>query len=207
LSFDDGIIVASISRRVNVEFFGVVFFMRLQSVSIDVMTEHAHVPPALLLPLEIRDTGSYLNRDGEKEYDLEFVGKLNLETNTYELQKISVVRIGDAPLNGTTLRSVRVQDALGDVMRAADIRHEDDRPYEWPYDKAIAEGAEVYTPTRELPKADLQLRVDEAARLYAIAHAFGLPELREIQRAMALSQSTAGRLVKLARAQGLVSGD
>jgi len=161
----------------------------------------------LLLPLEIRDTGSYLNRDGEKEYNLEFVGELNLKTHVYELQKISVVRIGDAPLNGTTLRGVKVQDALGDVMRNADIRHEDDRPYEWPYDKAIAGGAEVYTPTRELPKADLQLRVEEAARLYAIAHAFGLPELREIQRAMALSQSTAGRLVKLAKSQGLIGVD
>lgn len=171
------------------------------------MTEHAHVHPALLLPTEIRKTGTYLNREGEKDYNLEFEGRLNTKTNTYELQKISVVRIGDAPLNGTTLRGVRVQDALGDVMRAIDIRHEDGKPYEWPYEKVVAEGAEVYTPTRELPKADLQLRVEEAARLYAIAHAFGLPELREIQRAMALSQSTAGRLVKLARAQGLVSGD
>jgi hypothetical protein len=171
------------------------------------MTEHVHVPPALLLPLEICDSGSYLNRDGERDYDLEFEGRLNTETHTYELRKISIVPVGDAPLNGTTLRSVRVQDALGDVMRAADIRHEDGRRYEWPYQMEVAEGAEVYTPTRELPKADLQLRVEEAARLYAIAHAFGLPELREIQRAMALSQSTAGRLVKLAKSQGLVGSD
>lgn len=189
------------------EFFGVVFFVRLHSVSIDVMNDHVHVPPGLLLPLEIRDTGSYLNREGERDYDLEFEGRLNSETHTYELQTISVLRIGDAPLNGTTVRTVKVQDALGDVMRAADIRHEDGKPYEWPYDLGVTEGVEVYTPTRELPKADLQLRVEESARLYAIAHAFGLPELREIQRAMALSQSTAGRLVKMARAQGLVSGD
>jgi hypothetical protein len=168
------------------------------------MSKYIKIKPGLKLPVSFTAIS-----DGPlDDHSVRISAELNPGSRKYEINEIAVVRDDNTPpLNGTMLRGVRVQDALENIMRSADIRLESGEKYEWPYSDFKVEGKVVtYKPKRYVPVGEegQEVRIRYAAEMYAIARAFGLPELREVTRMLGISQSTATRLMRQARERSLI---
>ncbi len=180
-------------------------------------SEYVSVKPDLQLPRKVSGASTY----GDGSYNVDFEAAWNDEILQYEINSIRVYRKSSAvpPVDGTTLRAVRVQQAFEALMHEAQksdtpILLSDGTPYEFPYEwdlqvveKKNREGIEIVITPKEGPmpmkKADADLeRLKHAARLYTIGMAYGVRGLTLVGEVLGLTQRSAARTIEKARAQG-----
>lgn len=171
----------------------------LTTDSVRCMTKLIDADEGLAFPPVVEGTGTY----GDLTREVDFLATYSAQTGVYEIESLTIKRVNDGePLNGTQLRSVRVQEAFGEVMRSTAFGLQDGREYKLPYPDKMKlgdDGGLYWEPVPAIPanRKDAQevIRL-HARRLFIIAHAFGQPELRLIQEVLGVSQSTASRLVR-----------
>lgn len=131
----------------------------------------------------------------------------------YEIDSVEVIRQeGADPIDGGVLRGVRVAQAFEYLMHNADyIELADGTPYKFPYSFDLSfddgKGEFIITPTLEVSinREDAEkTRLLEAARLYAIATAYGSRSLYLVANVLGITQRTASRLILKARDMGLL---
>lgn len=183
--------------------------MRLSAV-----TNYVAVKPDLRLPKKISGTAEY----GDQSYQLHIEAVWDEGESKYEIETLKVIRgtrpDGEtaAPIDGAVLRGVRVAQAFEFLMHnTKDILLDDGKPYDLPYKfKLSLEGDKrelVITPTLQVPirKAEGdEMRLLHAARIHAIASAYGVRALRLVMDVLGLQQRAASRLIEKAREQGLL---
>lgn len=177
------------------------------------MTNYVSVKPDLRLPKEISGVGTF----GDQSYGVRF--SASLADGRYEIDSMEVTRRkGADPIDGGVLRSVRVAQAFEYLMHNADaedndnkIQLEDGEPYKLPYkfELSFDEGKSeiAITPTLKVPiKLEYanKVRLLEAARIHAIATAYGARPLLLVAEVLGITQRTASRLILKAREQGLL---
>lgn len=172
-----------------------------QQMYVESMT---NLKPDLVLPTLIQGAAPY----GDGSYTVE-VDAVLVESR-YEIERLVVERSdGAAAIDAVVLRTVRVQEVMGSIMRGTTFRLSDGRDYELPYPikTTIEDGRVMVRPTLPLPEdrdeAEAE-RILHAARIYVIARAYGQRELKLISEVLRVSQSTATRLVQRARERGLI---
>lgn len=178
------------------------------------MTNYVSVKPDLRLPKNISGNAKY----GDESYELEVEALWDERGRKYEIETLKVIRgtkrDGEraAPIDGAVLRAVRVAQAFEFLMHdTKEILLEDGTPYKFPYQFELSwdgDTAElVITPTLTVPiqKAEAdRIRMLEAARIHAIATAYGVRALRLVMEVLGLQQRAASRLIEKAREQGLL---
>ena len=178
------------------------------------MTNYVSVKPDLRLPKNISGTAKY----GDESYELEVEALWNEAERKYEIETLKVNRgtkpDGEraAPIDGAVLRGVRVAQAFEYLMHnAKNILLEDGTTYELPYEFKLSWDGDkhelVITPTVSVPiqKAEAdKTRMLHAARIHAIASAYGVRALRLVMEVLGLQQRAASRLIEKAREQGLL---
>lgn len=178
---------------------------------------YVDVKPDLRLPRTISGMSTY----GDGSYEVEFLASWSDDTAKYEIDSIRVFRAKDsgvAPVDGTTLRAVRVQQAFEGLMHNAQksdtpILRSDGTPYKFPYEWVLdvvpGKKAEiVVTPTPQpmpMEKAAAEAeRMMQAARLYSIGKAYDVRALALVGSVLGLTQRSAARMIEKARAQGIL---
>ncbi|MBD3942910.1 hypothetical protein IF188_14535 [Microbacterium sp. NEAU-LLC] len=113
--------------------------------------------------------------------------------------EVSVARGGAGDeVTSLTLREVRVQAALQVSGLKVSTVSEPDHP--------ICSGGDYIRRMRSRTERDLTASVVDASRTYALAGAINLPPLKAVADSLAISQSTATRLMSRARIEGLAPG-
>jgi hypothetical protein len=180
------------------------------------VTNYVSVKPDLRLPRKISGTAKY----GDESYELEVEALWNEVERKYEIETLKVSRGTNrdgkraAPIDGAVLRGVRVAQAFEYLMHnTKDIRLDNGTTYEFPYNFKLSWDGDkhelVITPTLTVPiqKADAdRIRMLEAARIHALATAYGVRALRLVMEVLGLQQRAASRLIERAREQGLLDG-
>jgi hypothetical protein len=178
------------------------------------VTNYVSVKPDLRLPKKIQGSTTY----GDGSYELELEALWNEDARAYEIETLKVIRGTTpdgqraAPVDGAVLRGVRVAQAFEYLMHnTKEILLEDGTTYELPYAFELSwEGDRhelVITPTVSVPiqKAEAdRMRLLHAARIHAIATAYGVRALRLVMEVLGLQQRAASRLIEKAREQGLL---
>lgn len=164
------------------------------------MTKDADSDEGLIFPAYVKGKGSY----GARDYEVSFKADYNEDSGLYDITELGVVAVkGAKPLNGSVLRSVRVQEAFGELMFETDFELVGGGKYRIPRPtKVDVIGSETIYVGELVPpipanRKDAQKVIRlHARRIFRIASAFGQPELRLIQGVLGVSQSTASRLVR-----------
>jgi hypothetical protein len=178
------------------------------------VTNYVSVKPDLRLPKKISGTAEY----GDQSYRLHVEALWNEGEREYEIESLKVIRGTKRngqradPIDGAVLRGVRVAQAFEYLMHnTKDILLDDGTTYQFPYQFELSlEGDKhelVITPTLTVPiqKAEAdRIRILEAARIHAIASAYGVRALRLVMEVLGLQQRAASRLIEKAREQGLL---
>lgn len=178
------------------------------------MTNYVSVKPDLRLPKKISGTAEY----GDQSYQLHIDALWDEGESKYEIEALKVMRKtkpdGEraASIDGAVLRGVRVAQAFEHLMHnAKDILLEDGTTYKFPYAFDLVWDGDkhelVIRPTLTVPiqKAEAdRVRMLEAARIHAIASAYGVRALRLVMEVLGLQQRAASRLIEKAREQGLL---
>ena len=178
------------------------------------VTKYVEVKPDLRLPTEIAGTAEF----GDQSFQVHIEAAWNAASRKYEIETLKVIRgtkrNGEKaePIDGSVLRRVRVAQAFEHLMHnAKNILLDDGTTYEFPYQFELAlEGDKhelVIRPTLQVPirkgEAD-RIRMLQAARIHAIASAYGVRALLLVSQVLDLQQRTASRLIEKAREQGLL---
>ena len=160
--------------------------------------------PDLDLPPHINGAATY----GDESYTVKV--DASLSAARYEIERLVVERnVGADAIDAVILRTVRVQEVMGSIMRGTKFMLSDGKHYELPYPVKITQedGRIMVRPMLELPQDRDEVeaeRILHAARIYVIARAYGQRELKLVSEVLLVSQSTATRLVQRARERGLI---
>jgi hypothetical protein len=142
------------------------------------------VAPDLLFPrtIDVTEVGA-----PSAPYDIELFATWDDERLGYSIRRLSVERKNE-PITGAGIRSIAVQELFqsGVAMSAE-----------------LADGTVIEHLGRDLGDrlegASDEERLLWAARIYAIARAYGTPPLKTVSEVLRISQSTATRMVARAR--------
>lgn len=178
------------------------------------VSKYVKVKPDLKLPTKISGTVEF----PDQSFQLHIEAALNEPDRRYEIETLQVIR-GTKPngekaeaIDGSVLRRVRVAQAFEYLMhQSKDILLEDGTTYELPYRSEWqfdGDKRELWArSTLQVPihkgEAD-QIRMLQAARIHAIASAYGVRALLLVSQVLELQQRTASRLIEKAREQGLL---
>lgn len=160
--------------------------------------------PDLVLPPRIHDAATY----GDASYSVQV--DATLSAARYEIERLVVERnVGADAIDAVILRTVRIQEVMGSIMRGTTFKLSDGKDYPLPYPikTTVEDGRIMVRPMLELPQDRDEAEAERtlhAARIYVIARAYGQRELKLISEVLLVSQSTATRLVQRARERGLI---